>query len=60
VERILEHEHGPPSHEDDLDAPLGGIGPARLGPVESGSLDDYGYLDEHNTDDDASASGQED
>jgi len=59
VERILESEHGPPSHEDDLDAPLGGIGPARLGPVESGSLDDYGYLDEHTTDDDGGASGQE-
>jgi hypothetical protein len=46
VERILETEHGAP--DLNADPPLGGVGPARIGDVESGSLDDYSHLDGDN------------
>ena len=43
VERILEKEYGVP---DELPhAPLGGLGPLRIGEVDAGSLDDYSHLD---------------
>lgn len=43
VQRILETDLGAPQF--DPDPPLGGVGPIRIGDVESGSLDDYGHLD---------------
>ena len=43
VNRILQNEHG--LSDDAPDAPLGGIGPMRIGEVDFGSLDDYGHLD---------------
>lgn len=43
VERILERYY--PLLEDQPIPPLGGLGPALLGEVESGSLDDYSRLD---------------
>lgn len=42
VERILEREH--PLHADQA-TPLSGAGPAVLGEVEPGTLDNYGHLD---------------
>lgn len=47
VERILEKEHG--AQELTADPPLGGVGPSRIGEVESGSLDDYSHLDRRDT-----------
>jgi transposase len=43
VERILERDHGPV--DDAPLTPLGGFGPALVGDVDQGSLDDYGHLD---------------
>jgi len=45
VERILENQQGAPRYFP-IDLPLGGAGPLRIGEVEQGSMDDYGYLDE--------------
>ena len=43
VTRILQNQHGLP--DDTPEAPLGGVGPMRIGEVDSGSLDDYRHLD---------------